>query len=314
MYAGVLSPELEAALGAAVEEKEREGASKRELARFVDETAGALADPIIVYPGGWEDTLPKWLRDQIPLDRLLLMMEAKGKRIEKGTDSEAMAYLYTASYLSPMGYVWTNIYLWLGQKVMKTGLMAPQGKGTDKVFDRMVPQKLSADEQQFLEDLKAWIYRKRAATRPKASRAAAEEAPGPSPLEVLPALPPPAAPPKKRPGRKKKIAAAMGARDIPEAIVMLQEGLTVRLPFKPGHGYLSGGMWFEAPEVVLGDGRTLAAEYEPPNEEWPEGFLRAAQLFDASTVPEEHREGPVDAEGNVPVWIVVDPGTVDWTA
>lgn len=204
MDAGVLSPELDAALGAVLEEKEREGASKRELAHFVDDVAGALADPLVVYPGGWEDTVPKWLRDQVPLDRLLLMMEAKGKRVESGTDSEALAYISTVIPIAPVESEWANIYLWLGRKVMKGGLMAP--RVDEKAFGKISPEKLSDQEKSMLEDLKAWIWRKRTSRRGRA------EILEPSPVEQLPApaaAPPPPQRPKKGRRRQKKAAALL---------------------------------------------------------------------------------------------------------
>ena len=39
--------------------------------KWIDDLVGAIADPIIVFPGGWMDTLPDWIKPQITLERLL---------------------------------------------------------------------------------------------------------------------------------------------------------------------------------------------------------------------------------------------------
>ena len=37
---------------------------------MIDDLVGTLTDPIIVYPGGWGDSLPEWLKNAIILERL----------------------------------------------------------------------------------------------------------------------------------------------------------------------------------------------------------------------------------------------------
>jgi len=59
----------------------------------ISEIVGVVTDPILVFPGGWGDTLPEWLENAITLERLEMNMRAlKGKEMT-GTDAEACAYL-----------------------------------------------------------------------------------------------------------------------------------------------------------------------------------------------------------------------------
>jgi hypothetical protein len=46
------------------------------IEKGVDELVGALSDPIIVFPGGWGDTLPEWIKTAITLERLEMNMKA----------------------------------------------------------------------------------------------------------------------------------------------------------------------------------------------------------------------------------------------
>ena len=46
----------------------------------ISDIVGCLTDPIIVFPGGWGDTIPEWLKTAIILERMIGNMKAqKGK-------------------------------------------------------------------------------------------------------------------------------------------------------------------------------------------------------------------------------------------
>ncbi|GAI11536.1 unnamed protein product, partial [marine sediment metagenome] len=75
----------------------------------ISEIVGALSDPIIVFPGGWGDSLPEWIKPAITLERLAMNMRALKGAEMTGTDAEACAYLYTASLTQPMDHDWTKI-------------------------------------------------------------------------------------------------------------------------------------------------------------------------------------------------------------
>lgn len=43
---------------------------------MISDLVGTFTDPIIVFPGGWGDTLPDWIKTQIALERLAENMKA----------------------------------------------------------------------------------------------------------------------------------------------------------------------------------------------------------------------------------------------
>jgi len=71
--------------------------NNRTVEKGISEIVGVFTDPILVFPGGWGDTLPEWLKNAITLERLAMNMRTlKGEEMT-GTDAEACAYLYTAA-------------------------------------------------------------------------------------------------------------------------------------------------------------------------------------------------------------------------
>ncbi|MFC1937823.1 hypothetical protein ACFLWY_04635 [Chloroflexota bacterium] len=73
----------------------------------ISDIVGCLTGPIIVFPGGWGDTLPEWLKTAITMERMIGNMKAlKGEELI-GTDAEACAYLMTVSLTQPMDSDWT---------------------------------------------------------------------------------------------------------------------------------------------------------------------------------------------------------------
>jgi len=77
----------------------------KSIEKGISDIVGVFTDPIIVFPGGWGDTLPEWLKNAITLERLEMNMRAlKG---EEMTDAEACAYLFTAA-LTQL-YCWQNL-------------------------------------------------------------------------------------------------------------------------------------------------------------------------------------------------------------
>lgn len=124
----------------------------------ISDIVGALTDPILVFPGGWGDTLPEWLKNAIPLERLVINMKAlKGEEMT-GTDAEACAYLYTASLTAPMDSDWTQIYLYIAGKTYT------QWKKTEMPEDIRV-ESLTDEQMRDLNRLKAWLYQKRTTIR-----------------------------------------------------------------------------------------------------------------------------------------------------
>ena len=127
--------------------------AEKQLEKGISDIVGVFTDPIIVYPSGWEDTMPEWIKTRIILDRLIMNIKAlKGEEMT-GTDSEALAYMYPASLAFPLGHDWTQIYLYLASKVCPL-----EGK---EVPEDIKVDKLDRNQMDDLNRLKAWIYKKR---------------------------------------------------------------------------------------------------------------------------------------------------------
>ena len=134
------------------------------IEKGISEIVGCLSDPIIVFPGGWGDTLPEWLKTSITLERLAMNMKAlKGEEMT-GTDAEACAYLNTASLTQPMDHDWTQIYLYIAGKTYT------RWKKTEMPEDIRV-ESLNDDQMRDLNRLKAWLYHKRTTVRLDRQRA-----------------------------------------------------------------------------------------------------------------------------------------------
>jgi len=124
----------------------------------ISEIVGVFTDPILVFPGGWGDTLPEWLKSAITLERLEMNMRAlKGEEMT-GTDAEACAYLYTAALTQPMDHDWGQIYLYIAAKTYRRWGKneMPGDVGVDSISDYQTGE---------LNRLKEWLYRKRTQVR-----------------------------------------------------------------------------------------------------------------------------------------------------
>ena len=124
------------------------------IEKGISDIVGVFSDPIIVFPGGWGDTLPDWLKNAITLERLEMNVRAlKGEEMT-GTDAEACAYLYTAALTQPMDHDWGQIYLYVAGKTYT------RWKKTEMPEDIRVDS-LRDDQMADLNRLKEWLYRKR---------------------------------------------------------------------------------------------------------------------------------------------------------
>ena len=128
----------------------------------ISEIVGALSDPIIVFPGGWGDSLPEWIKSTITLERLAMNMRALKGELPTGTDAEACAYLYTASLTQPMDHDWTKIYLYIAGKVYEKWRTKESGV---TMPDDIRVESITDDQMRDLNRLKAWLYHKRTTIR-----------------------------------------------------------------------------------------------------------------------------------------------------
>ena len=138
--------------------------TERQVEKGISEIVGALFDPIIVYPGGWGDTLPEWLKTSITLERLAMNMKAlKGEEMT-GTNAEAVAYLMTASLTFPIDRDWAQIYFYVATQTYRRW-----GKG--EMPKDIAVDELETEQMRDLERLKGWIYRTRSRIRVDRERA-----------------------------------------------------------------------------------------------------------------------------------------------
>lgn len=129
----------------------------------ISDLVGALFDPIIVWPGGWMDTLPEWILGEIKMQRLVQLMVARKDESQRGlaTDAEAMAYMYPRTMEAPLGHDWTEIYLYLGTRVMGSNM-----SGRNREFPQDIRKDTLTDGQmRDLNHLKRWIYSQRIEAR-----------------------------------------------------------------------------------------------------------------------------------------------------
>ncbi|MDP2730497.1 MAG: hypothetical protein Q8O55_08435 [Dehalococcoidales bacterium] len=138
--------------------------TEKQIERGISEIVGALTDPIIVFPGGWGDTLPDWLKTAITLERMTGNVKALKGEEPTGTDAEACAYLMTVSLTQPMDSDWTQIYLYIAGRSYKRwnkGEM-PADIAVDAISDYQIGE---------LNRLKSWLYHQRVKARQEKDRA-----------------------------------------------------------------------------------------------------------------------------------------------
>ena len=130
---------------------------------MVDDLVGTLTDPIIVYPGGWGDSLPEWLKNAITLERLTENMKGTKGEQPTGTDAEACAYLNTASLTMPMDSDWSQIYLYVAGKTYT------RWRKSEMPEDIRV-ESLTDQQTSDLNRLKEWPFIRRTTARQETER------------------------------------------------------------------------------------------------------------------------------------------------
>jgi len=136
----------------------------RTVEKDISDIVGCLTDPIIVFPGGWGDTIPEWLKTAITMERMIENMKVLKGEESIGTDAEACAYLMTLSLTQPMDSDWTEIYLYVASQTYKRwekGEM-PADVAVESISDYQMGE---------LNRLKAWLHRQRIKARMERDRA-----------------------------------------------------------------------------------------------------------------------------------------------
>ena len=135
-----------------------------QIEKGISDIVGVFTDPIIVFPGGWGEDLPEWLKNAITLERLVMNMKAlKGEEMT-GTDAEACAYLYTAALTAPMDHDWGQIYLYIATQTYRRW-------GKNEMPGDIAVDSLNDEQMGDLNRLKEWIYRQRTKIRLERDRA-----------------------------------------------------------------------------------------------------------------------------------------------
>ena len=86
---------------------------------WIGDVVGALCDPVIVYPSGWQDTLPDWIKPQITLERLIMNMKVLNEGGVPVGDTEVLAYIYPRTMEAPMSEQWYRIYMYVFSQAMR---------------------------------------------------------------------------------------------------------------------------------------------------------------------------------------------------
>ena len=134
------------------------------LEKGISDIVGVFSDPILVFPGGWGNTLPEWLKNAITLERLAMNMKTLKGEPMTGTDAEACAYLYTAGLTQPMDHDWGQIYLYIATQTYRRW-------GKNEMPADIAVDKLDNEQMRDLNRLKEWIYRQRIKVRLERDRA-----------------------------------------------------------------------------------------------------------------------------------------------
>lgn len=131
----------------------------RDGEKEIEEIIGCLTDPIITWPSPWNKDIPPRVKEQIPIERMLMnMMYLNGQIPERtGTTAEALAYMFPRTMEAPIDRDWVDIYVYLGNQLSKSlGIEFPDDMKMDSLPDHL---------QKKLDHLKRWIYEKRVAAR-----------------------------------------------------------------------------------------------------------------------------------------------------
>jgi len=140
------------------------------IEKGISDLVGCLTDPVFVFPGGWGDTLPEWLKTAITLERLEMNMKSLRGEESTGTDAEACAYLMTVSLTQPIDSDWTQIYLYIASRTYRRW-------GKNEMPQDIAVDSLNDEQMRDLRRLQEWLYHRRTQARQERDRAERREKP-----------------------------------------------------------------------------------------------------------------------------------------
>jgi hypothetical protein len=130
--------------------------NERKGERYVKSLVYTFAFPIIGFPG-WLEAIPEDLRKDMPMIRMIQLLKEPDTFLELASDEEAMIYISTASFATPLDHHWTRIYMHLTRNYM---LKRKRQKPEDLPDFLREETRLDDYERKLLKDLKRWIRRK----------------------------------------------------------------------------------------------------------------------------------------------------------
>tara|TARA_B100000949_G_scaffold98399_1_gene87864 strand:+ start:346 stop:840 length:495 start_codon:yes stop_codon:yes gene_type:complete len=125
--------------------------NKREEAKYVFDLMDALTAPVITFSTSWADMIPKNLKSNIYMARMLALMKGE----ETATIPEVVAYLMTRGFEAPMHGEWVNIVTWCAAKYQR------EYEHKEPPPGMVQREELSRDEERLLKMLRRDIYESR---------------------------------------------------------------------------------------------------------------------------------------------------------
>jgi hypothetical protein len=161
--------------------------SEKQVDGWIGDLLGALTDPIIIYPSPWGADIPENLKEQIPMERLIMNMKVlhEGKGVPVG-DLEALVYMFPRSMEAPMVDEQFRIYLHCWNQAMKfMHIEVPEDLKQKKY------EELNQYEMGLLDGLKRFIWDRRVKARKERARGETKAVSGGTPVtKELPAAAP----------------------------------------------------------------------------------------------------------------------------
>lgn len=126
-----------------------------------------LAGPIIVSGGGWQDSIPSWLLEAIPVARF----EAIATEVESGvvglaTAEELLACLYPATMIAPMKHQWYQVYMYVGNEVLTKHKKLPSEQSFWELMNIVHPityEEVKFDYNELARDIRKQVIKQAAA-------------------------------------------------------------------------------------------------------------------------------------------------------
>lgn len=108
---------------------------------------------IVVADLGWAETVPEWLKEEVKFERLVLGLRSITNLIKEVGDAEVCLYLYTAGLREPLSHELSEVYLYLGAKLLKKR----GGKISEEMKEKL-ERGLTIEEERQLRELKEKLY------------------------------------------------------------------------------------------------------------------------------------------------------------